>query len=250
MPVSMATVVKSRIGHTGSKMLFRQDGSTLGSLGNSELEKLAQAASCRVASLGKNEYLYAPHESEIFVEGFTTPPTLVLVGAGHVAKATSRLAHMLGFRIYVIDDRPEFSNKERFPEAEQVLVADYGLGLDQVPINANTFIVVATRGHRYDDIALEAAIKTPASYIGLLGSKRKTILIYQRLAQSGIPPERLKDVHAPIGLNIGALTPEELAVSIVSEIVMHQHGTNGGPMKMDQRYFNRAVEKAMASTTG
>ena len=91
------------------------------------------------------------------------------------------------------------------------MVLDYTRCLDEIPINANTFIVVATRGHWFDDLALEAAVRTPAGYVGLLGSKRKTILIYQRLVKLGIDPKRLKDVHAPIGLDIGALTPEELA---------------------------------------
>ena len=249
-PAAMATVVKGQPDAVGAKILFREDGSTVGSLGSPELEELAREAAQRVASLGKNEYLAAPQGIEMFVEGFTTPPTLVIMGGGHVGKATSRLARTLGFRIYVVDDRAEFANRERFPEAEETIVAEYSKGLDQVPINANTFIVVATRGHRYDDLALEAAVQTPASYVGLLGSRRKTILIYQRLARMGISPERLKAVQAPVGLNIGALTPEELAVSIMSEIIMHRHGGSGGPMKMDERYFNRAVEKALATTAG
>ena len=246
-PIAVATVVKGG-DNIGAKLIFRQDGSTFGSLGSPELEGLAQQAAHRVASLGKNEYVVASDRTEMFVEGFTTPPTLVIMGGGHVGKATSRLAHILGFRIYVVDDRPEFANKERFPEAEETVVADYSRGLDNIPINANTFILAATRGHRYDDLALEAAVKTPASYIGLLGSRRKTIMIYQRLAAEGISPERLKAVRAPVGLDIGALTPDELAVSIMAEIIMHQHGSSGGPLKMDERYFNRAVEKALATT--
>ena len=245
-PVAVATIVKGSDA-IGAKMIYRDDGSTYGSLGSSELERQAREAADRVASLGNNEYLVADNGVEVFVEGFTTPPTLVIMGGGHVGKATSRLAHMLGFRIYVVDDRPEFANKERFPEAEETVVADYSNGLDNLPINANTFVIAATRGHRYDDLALEAAIQTPASYIGLLGSRRKTLLIYRRLLGLGVSPERLKAVRAPVGLDIGALTPEELAVSIMSEIIMHRHGGSGGPMKMEQRYFNRALEKALAT---
>jgi xanthine dehydrogenase accessory factor len=170
------------------------------------------------------------------------------MGGGHVSKATYELAHMLGYRIYIVDDRPQFANKERFPNAEDtIVVPDYTQGLDQVPINANTAIVIATRGHWFDDLALEAAVRTPAKYVGLLGSRRKTILIYQRLANLGVPVERLKQVHAPIGLDIGALTPEELAVSIMSEIIMWRHNGSGGPMTMDERYIDRAVDKALAS---
>jgi xanthine dehydrogenase accessory factor len=251
-PVGMATVVKadSGWGSVGAKILLREDGSTYGSLGHPELDKLGMEAARRVADMGTNEHVMTHHGVELFVEGFTTPPTLVLMGGGHVAKATYALARMLGYRVYVVDDRPQFANKERFPEAEDTLVVpDYTQGLDQIPINANTFIVVATRGHWFDDLALEAAVNTPARYVGLLGSKRKTILIYQRLVQMGVPSERLKDVHAPIGLDIGALTPEELAVSIMSEIIMYRHGRPGGPMAMDEKYFNRAIDKALTTET-
>ena len=246
-PVAVAVVVKvdGDLGTMGAKLLLREDGTTLGSLGDAELDTLALEAAKRVADLGTNEHITTRIGAEIYVEGFTTPPTLVLVGGGHVAKATYDLALMLGFRVYVVDDRPEFANTERFPRAEDtIVVPDYTRAMDQVPVNANTFIVVATRGHWFDDLALEAAVQTPAKYVGLLGSKRKTILIYQRLIQLGIPPEKLIDVHAPVGLDIGALTPEELAVSIMSEIIMRRQGGVGGPMKMDDRYFHTAVGKA------
>ena len=249
-PVAVATVVKAESGRgrMGAKILLREDGTTYGSLGDEELDSMALEAARRVADLGTNEHIMTHYGVELFVEGFTTPPTLVLVGGGHVAKATYDLARLLGYRIYVVDDRPQFANKERFPDAEDtVVVPDYTQGLDQIPINANTFIVVATRGHWFDDLALEAAVRTPARYVGLLGSKRKTILIYQRLVGLGVPPERLKEVHAPIGLDIGALTPEELAVSLMSEIIMSRHGASGGPMGMDEKYFNRAVNKALAA---
>lgn len=190
-PVAVATVVKAEMGRgrMGAKILLRQDGTTYGSLGDSELDSMALEAARRVADLGTNEHIMTHYGAEIFVEGFTTPPTLVLVGGGHVAKATYALARLLGYRIYVVDDRHEFANKDRFPDAEDtVVVPDYTQGLDQIPINANTYIVVATRGHWFDDLALEAAVRTPARYVGLLGSKRKTILIYQRLVGLGVPP--------------------------------------------------------------
>ena len=249
-PVSVATVVRADSGRgtLGAKILLREDGSTYGSLGDSELDSLALEAARRVADLGTNEHVMTHYGAELFVEGFTTPPTLVLMGGGHVSKATYALARLLGFRIYVVDDRPQFANKERFPEAEEtIVVPDYTKGLDQIPINANTFIVIATRGHWFDDLALEAAVRTPAKYVGLLGSRRKTILIYQRLVQLGISPERLKEVHAPVGLDIGGLTPDELAVSIMSEIIMFRHGGSGGPMRMDEKYFERAVNKALTA---
>ena len=251
-PVSVATLLKSSSGRgtMGAKLLMREDGSTYGSLGDPELDGLALEAGRRVADLGNNEHILTHDGVEIFVEGYTAPATLVLMGGGHVSRATYALARLLGYRIYVVDDRPEFANRERFPEAEDtIVVPDYTKGLDQIPISANTAIMIATRGHWFDDLALEAAVRTPAKYVGLLGSRRKTILIYQRLAQLGIAPQRLRDVHAPVGLDIGALTPEELAVSIMSEIIMFQHGGSGGPMTMDEKYFQRAVSQTLAAGT-
>ena len=249
-PVSVAMVLKADSGRgvAGAKLLLREDGSTHGTLGDADLDDLALEAAQRVADLGTNEHLMTHDGTELYVEGFTTPPTLVLMGGGHVSKATYDLAILLKYRIYVVDDRVEFANRERFPGAEDtIVVSDYARGLDQVPINANTFIAIATRGHWFDDLALEAAIRTPAKYVGLMGSTRKTILIYQRLAGMGIPIEKLRQVHAPIGLDIGALTPEEIAVSIMSEIVMFRHGASGGPMIMDDKYFDRAISKAVAA---
>jgi len=251
-PVGVATVVRSDSGRgkIGARILLRADGTTYGTLGDPDLDEMALVAASGVSDLGNNEHVMTHDGVEIFVEGFTTPPTLVLVGGGHVAKATYDLACLLGYRVYVVDDRPQFANKERFPKAEDtIVVPDYTQGLDQIPVNANTYIVVATRGHWFDDLALEAAVKTPAKYIGLLGSRRKTILIYQRLVQQGMPPDRLKAVHAPVGLDIGALEPEELAVSIMSEIIGFRHAKSGGPMKMDEKYFKRAVNKALTAET-
>ena len=247
-PVSLATVVKGS-SNQGAKLLLRLDGSTQGTLGDPELDAKAIAVAQRVAEVGNVESITTDNGTEVFVEGFTTPPTLVMVGGGHVGKATADLANMLGYRVLVVDDRPEFANSERFPYADQTVVSDYDQWTDHVSINVNSFIVAATRGHRYDDMALESALSTPARYIGLLGSRRKTIMIYRRLIQQGTPVERLHQVRAPIGLDIGALTPEELAVSIMSEIIMVRRGGKGGPMRMDDWYIDRAasiVERSVA----
>ena len=171
----------------GSKLLLRVDGTVSGSLGNPQLDAQAIEIAQKVADVGSNESFSTSDGTEVFVEGFTTPPTLVMVGGGHVGKATADLAHSLGYRVYVVDDRPEFSNEERFPHAEQTVVAPYDKWAEHLDLNVNTFVVVATRGHRYDDMAVESALTTRARYIGLLGSRRKTIMIYRRLLQDGAP---------------------------------------------------------------
>jgi xanthine dehydrogenase accessory factor len=146
-------------------------------------------------------------------------------------------------RIFVIDDRSEFANSERFPEAERVLVEEFTKGLRTLPINENTFIVIATRGHRYDDVALEAAAKTNARYVALLGSKRKIILIAQALLERGMSVDRLHQIRAPAGLDIGGRTPEEIAISIMAEILMFRFGGTGGEMKLEQHQIDRIVDK-------
>jgi xanthine dehydrogenase accessory factor len=244
--VALATVVNVTAGATnlGAKLLLRLDGSVAGSLGSSQLDEKATAVGEQVAQVGAVESFTTDEGTEVFVEGFTTPPTLVMVGGGHVGKATADLAHKLGYRVLLVDDRPEFANEERFPYAEQTLVTGYGSWADHLTVNVNSYVVVATRGHRYDDMALESALSTKARYIGLLGSRRKTLMIYQRLLQQGIPLERLRQVRAPIGLDIGGLTPEELAVSIMSEIIMVRRGGKGASMTMDEWFLQRVSEKS------
>ncbi len=242
-PVSLATVVNSpsHPGRLGAKLMLRVDGTVSGTLGSETLDEPALEVARRVAEVGNTESISTDDGTEIFVEGFTTPPTLVMVGGGHVGKATADLARFLGYRVYIVDDRPEFSNEDRFPYAEQTIVTPYQQWSDHLSINVNTFVVVATRGHRYDDMALESALKTRARYIGLLGSRRKTLMIYRRLLEQGVTKERIREVYAPIGLNIGALTPEEIAVSIMSEVITIRRGGDGGKMTMGDWYIDRAA---------
>jgi xanthine dehydrogenase accessory factor len=244
IPVSLATVVsdESGSGVLGSKLMITLDGSVQGTLGSPSLDDRATELAKKVADVGAIESFITDEGVEVFIEGFTTPPTLVMVGGGHVGKATADLAHNLGYIVRVVDDRPEFSNSDRFPYAKDTIVTSYENWSATVSLNVNTFVVVATRGHRYDDMALESALDTPARYIGLLGSRRKTLMIYQRLLSQGIPLDRLKQVKSPIGLDIGGLTPEELAVSIMSEIIMTRRGGVGSPMQMGEWYLNRASD--------
>jgi xanthine dehydrogenase accessory factor len=246
-PVSVASLMNVPDGSelvVGSKFLVRENGSTAGSLGDEKLDANAMNEARRLMAMGKNDYITAESGAEFFIEAYTTPPTLVLAGGGHVSKAISNIASTLGFRIFVIDDREEFSSAERFPEAELTVVSDYGSAFEKLPIGTNSFIVIATRGHRYDASATASAMRTPASYVGLLGSKRKTILIYEELFAQGFTMDEVQAVRSPIGLNISARTPEEIALSIMSEIVGFRLGGDGGTLKLDQRLIDKAAEKA------
>jgi xanthine dehydrogenase accessory factor len=246
-PVAVASLMQAPEGSeliVGSKLLVRENGSTSGSLGDEELDGGAVNEARRLMAMGKNDYIVAESGAEYFIEAYTTPPTLVVAGGGHVSKALSNIAVTLGFRIFIVDDREEFSNPDRFPEAEQTVVSDYGSAFEKLPIGTNSFIVIATRGHRYDAAATASAMRTPASYVGLLGSKRKTILIYEELFAQGFTMEEVQSVRSPIGLNISARTPEEIALSIMSEIVGFRLGGDGGTLKLDQRLIDKAAEKA------
>ena len=243
--VALASLVKAAGGGTttGAKLLIREDGTTDGTLGDPALDDDATARARKLMLHGRNDYVTAPDGAEYFLEAYTTPPQLVLCGGGHVSKAIAPVAATLGFRIFVTDDREEFANKDRFPEADMVVAKKPEEALAELPINANTFIVVVTRGHRYDNVALEAAAATPASYVGLMGSKRKTILIYEDLIRAGMSLDRIREIRSPIGLDIHARTPEEIAVSIMAEILMFRLGGTGVPMKLEEHRLQRIVDK-------
>ena len=243
--VGMATLLKpsKSKGKIGDKLYIGQDGKVYGSLGDPARDKEAEASLRELVDYGRVKSMKTQDGAEVFMEGFTMPAAVVIAGGGHIGKSLAPLVKMLGLRLWVVDDRPEFANMDRFPEADGVIVAEYHEGLQQIDMRPNTSVVVATRGHRQDDLALEAAVRSPAGYVGLVGSKRKTILIYEELLKHGIPLERLKAVHAPIGLDIGAKTPEEIAVSIVSEIVAFREGRPGKTLTMENRYLQKSAKK-------
>jgi xanthine dehydrogenase accessory factor len=159
-------------------------------------------------------------DTRVMVDRIRKLKTLYCFGAGHVAVPTAHLAALVGFRVVVVDDRPEFANVERFPEAYNILVIkDFNRAMDGLEIDADSFIVIVTRGHQYDRAVLEQSLKTPAGYIGMISSRRKRESIYEVLMAKGVKKEQLEQVNSPIGIDIGGETPEEIAVSIVAELI-------------------------------
>lgn len=249
-PVAMASLIKSgsdTSSKISAKLFIRLDGSTAGTLGNSDMDAQAIKKARDLMDHGKNEYVQTEDGSEYFIEAYTTPPQLILCGGGHVSNAIAPLAKKLGFLTFITDDREEFANAERFPDADIIVAKKPEDAFQELPINPNTFIIVATRGHRYDNVALAAAARTSAKYVGLLGSKRKVILIYEDLMKMGVPVERIRELRAPIGLDIHARTPDEIAVSILSEILMFRLGGTGQVMKLEQRQIDRIENKLKES---
>ena len=246
--VALATVIKSGNdgkSRIGDKLFIRENGKTEGTLGNLETDKGAIEKAKILMIHGRNEYVMTASGAEYFIEAYTTPPQLVICGGGHVSRALASLAKPLEFRLFITDDREEFANEDRFPEADIIVSQKPEDALPNLPINPNTFIVVATRGHRYDNSALLAAAKTPARYVGLMGSKRKTILIYEDLMRSDLSLDRIREIRSPIGLDIKARTPEEIAISIMSEMLMFRLGGSGLSMKLDEKQLDRINKKIL-----
>jgi xanthine dehydrogenase accessory factor len=161
---------------------------------------------------------------EMVVEPVSGTPHLVIFGGGHVSKYISRAASMAGFRITVIDDRSEYANAVRFPEAERSLAVDFNEALSHFSITPSTYIVIVTRGHRSDEEILEKVVASPAKYIGMIGSKRKVLTTYEHLAGRGVSANVLNRVHAPIGIEIGATTAEEIGISVVAQLIAVRRG--------------------------
>jgi xanthine dehydrogenase accessory factor len=224
-----------------SRMLVREDGSILGTIGGGCVEAEVWAAAKEVLEVEaprkmtfnlNNEASYdngliCGGTLEVFVEPILPQPVLVIFGGGHISTALARIAHSAGFAVWVVDDREQFANRERFPMAEGIHTSFEGAFATLNP-NASTYLVIVTRGHRDDLRVLEWAVGTGAHYIGMIGSRRKVLSVYQALERQGIPPDKFEPVHAPVGLEIGALTPEEIAISIAAELIAVRRGAAAG----------------------
>jgi xanthine dehydrogenase accessory factor len=216
-----------------AKMLVRDDGSIVGTIGGGCVEadvwqaarEVMESEKPRTLTFDLNQDpkydtgLVCGGTLEIFVEPILPPGELYIFGAGHVAAALYKVARIAGFDITIVDDREVYASRERFPEAEQVLAEDFEQAMSKITPNESAYIVIVTRGHRDDMRVLRWAVQTGARYIGMIGSKRKTITIFKELQKEGLAPELFDRVHAPVGLDIGAITPEEIAVSITAELI-------------------------------
>ena len=233
---AVATIVNARgsiPSFKSAKMLVRDDGSIAGTIGGGCVEaEVWQAAREVIASEKPRTVSFDLNQDpkydtglvcggtlEIFIEPVLPTPAVFLFGAGHVSVEVYKAARNAGFDVVVVDDRDTYANPERFPEARQVIAEDFDRAYESLKIADSAYIVIATRGHRDDLRVLRWAVQTPARYIGMIGSKRKAITIYRELLKEGLRPELFDRVRSPIGLDIGATTPEEIAVSILAELV-------------------------------
>lgn len=215
-PVTLITRVENDLDPMGKelRLLIQDDGQQVGALPGFAPDDLNKTQDLPFQLIGPGTA-----DPRFFVERLMQRPRIFLFGAGHVSTCVAPLARQVGFDITVIDDRPEFANKERFPDAESVIVSEFKQAFDSLDISENAYILIITRGHLHDKSVLEMSLQTPAKYIGMIGSIKKRNTIYQDLISQGISKQRLEEVYSPIGIEINAQTPEEIAVSIVAELI-------------------------------
>jgi xanthine dehydrogenase accessory factor len=227
----------------GAKMLVYADGRTVGTIGggcyeNDAFWKAREAIKARRPLNLKYELnddfaqetgLVCGGQMEVFIEPVEASPDVYVFGAGHVGQFVAKMAHEVGFRVHVVDDREKFANRERFGGDIEVIVDHIPTWLEQHQLPPTAYAVIVTRGHTHDLDALRALLRTPLRYVGLIGSKAKVRRIFDYLQEEGVSPDTLKPVHAPIGLDIGAITPQEIAVSIVAELIAVKHGKIAEP---------------------
>ncbi|MEA2038258.1 MAG: XdhC family protein [Thermodesulfobacteriota bacterium] len=211
------------------KMFLDRDGDITGRLaGTREFEKAISAKMERVLAARQPEILHLQDDKgnpvEVFVEPILSDPVLYVFGGGHVSRQIVPLARRVGFQVVVIDDREEFASVERFPTATEVRLLPLEGVLDKIVVDESSYLVIVTRGHVHDKSVLAQALKTNARYIGMIGSSRKTAIIHEKLLEEGFTEANFSRVHAPIGLEIGAETPAEIAVSIVAELIKVRAG--------------------------
>jgi xanthine dehydrogenase accessory factor len=235
---ALATVIGatgSTPGKESAKMLVREDGSAVGTIGGGCVEADVWALAREAIDLDqplRRSFKLTPKTAEedglacggtveIFIEPLGSP-TVHIFGAGHIAQHLAPLVENVGMGCVVIDDREKFANRENFPSARQVLVSDFETCFEQLTMTPSSYVVIVTRGHRYDQLVLSKAVRTNASYVGLIGSKAKVGRIFKALREEGVADSRLAEVRAPIGVDIGCRSPEEIAISIAAELIGHR----------------------------
>jgi xanthine dehydrogenase accessory factor len=241
---ALATIVQVRgsiPSYESAKLLVREDGSLLGTIGGGCVEAEVWNAAREVMDTGKPRHmsfnlgqdaaydngLICGGQLDVFVEPVLPSPRAFIFGAGHISKSLSHVLNIAGFLTTVIDDRETFANRERFPDADEVLSGEYESIFPSLTIHDSSYIVIVTRGHRDDMRVLRWAVSTNACYISMIGSRRKVINVVKELEKEGISRERMERIYAPMGLEIGAISPEEISISVAAEMIALRRNAPG-----------------------
>jgi xanthine dehydrogenase accessory factor len=258
---ALATIVQVRgsiPSYESAKLLVREDGSMAGTIGGGCVEAEVWNAAREVIETEKPKHLTfnlgqdAAYDNglicggqlDVFVEPVLPVPHAFIFGAGHISKSLSKVATLAGFATVVIDNRESFANLERFPEAAAVHAAEYEEVFPQLNINETSYLIIVTRGHRDDMRVLQLAIGTPARYIAMIGSKRKVLNVVRELENEGIPRASLERIFAPMGLEIGAISPEEISISVAAEMIAVRRGAASNWRSLAKSVF---TDKALRS---
>jgi xanthine dehydrogenase accessory factor len=262
---AMATIVEvagSIPSFQSAKLLVREDGSMVGTIGGGCTEAEVWNAAREVMETEKPKMLRfnlgqdAAYDNglicggqlNVYVEPILPIPSCYIFGAGHISKSLSKIATLSGFRTVIVDNRDTYANSERFPEAAEVYAEEYEAVFPKLPVNESSYVIIVTRGHRDDMRVLRWAADQPVRYIGMIGSKRKTIEVVKQLKKEGVPIEKLQNLHAPMGFDIGAITPEEIAVAVVGEMIHRRRNPQADWNPLSKSIFVEGVPKAISMT--
>jgi xanthine dehydrogenase accessory factor len=261
---ALATIVEVRgsiPSYESAKMLVREDGSIVGTIGGGCVEAEVWNAAREVIqneqprrltfNLGQDAAydngLICGGQLDIFIEPVMPVPHAFIFGAGHISKSLSKVATLAGFATVVVDNRESFANTERFPEAAAVHAGEYEEVFPQLAINDTSYVIIVTRGHRDDMRVLKLALSTPARYLAMIGSKRKVLNVIRELEKEGVDRAAFEKIHAPMGLDIGAISPEEIAISVAAEMIAVRRGANSNWRALSMSVFASGAIPAVLS---
>lgn len=244
-----------------AKMLIRQDGTMVGTIGGGCTEAEVWQAARDVIDTEKPRMLQfnlgqeAAYDNglicggqlNVYVEPVLPVPKALIFGAGHISKSLSKVATLAGFATTVIDNRDSYANRERFPEASEVIADEYEDVFPRLSADDATYAIIVTRGHKDDMRVLRWAAEQPLRYVGMIGSKRKTLEVAKHLIAEGVALDKLSRIHAPMGLDIGAVTPEEIAVAVVAEMIRRRRNSQDGWSPLSKSIFAQGVPRALAA---
>jgi xanthine dehydrogenase accessory factor len=259
---ALATIVQVRgsiPSHESAKLLVREDGSMLGTIGGGCVEAEVWNAAREVIETEKARHmsfnlgqdaaydngLICGGQLDVFVEPVVPQPRAFIFGAGHISKSLSKVLSIAGFATVIIDDRESFANRERFPEADEIHAGEYEQVFPELAVNESSYLVIVTRGHRDDMRVLRWAVSTNARYISMIGSKRKVISVVKELEKDGTPRAAMERIYAPMGFEIGAVSPEEIAISVAAEMIAERRNPAGEWRSLSKSVFAQGSLRAL-----
>jgi xanthine dehydrogenase accessory factor len=259
---ALATIVQVRgsiPSYESAKLLVREDGSMIGTIGGGCVEAEVWNAAREVIETEKPKHmsfnlgqdaaydngLICGGQLDVFVEPIIPPPRAFIFGAGHISKSLSKVAELAGFSTIIIDNRESFANRERFPEAAEIFAEEYEEVFPKLIVNETSYLIIVTRGHRDDMRVLRWAVTTQARYISMIGSKRKVISVVKELERQGLPRQIMERIYAPMGFEIGAVSPEEIAIAVAAEMIAVRRNADSNWRSLSKSIFADESQRAL-----